>query len=62
MTRTMGMSEEEVRPKRSFPIVGLAFDHAKIILSLIGVVLVWWAFAESGIVSKDLFPTPAAVF
>jgi len=31
-------------------------------VSISGVVLVWWLFANSGVVSQDLFPTPLQVY
>ena len=31
-------------------------------LSLIGVIIVWWLVATSGLISQELFPTPHAVF
>lgn len=37
-------------------------DHGKVALSLAVAALVWWAVAASGLVSPDLFPTPAAVW
>jgi NitT/TauT family transport system permease protein len=36
--------------------------QAKLLLSLIGAILVWWAIAASGVVSTDLFPTPPLVW
>ena len=33
----------------------------QLILSLSGVVLLWWLFAASGFISQDLFPTPLQV-
>ncbi len=32
------------------------------VLSIAGVVLVWWLIASSGLVNRDLFPTPAMVW
>ena len=34
----------------------------KVVLSLTGVVAVWWLVAISGLVNPELFPTPAAVW
>lgn len=33
-----------------------------LVLSLSGIVAVWWAIASSGAISQDLFPTPPMVF
>ncbi len=34
----------------------------QLVLSLTGVVVVWWLVASSGVISQDLFPTPGMVF
>ncbi|MGE0803369.1 MAG: ABC transporter permease [Lautropia sp.] len=48
-----------MRLTRLLPVL---IEPAKVIVSLAGVVGVWWLFAASGIVSADLFPPPPAVW
>ena len=37
-------------------------DAGRVTISLLGVVAAWWAFAVSGTISQDLFPTPGMVW
>lgn len=37
------------------------FKGGQLVLSLTGIVILWWLFASSGFISQDLFPTPGMV-
>lgn len=40
----------------------ILMEPTKVLVSLAGVVCVWWLFAASGVVPADLFPPPPAVW
>jgi len=59
---TTSLPAAMARSRRATRLAAALRNHAGVGLSLAGVVLVWWAFAASNIVSQDLFPPPLAVW